>query len=342
MSQSSIDWNKGITVQVLARHHQIPTSIGWAHNLLEQEPTNLTQYDNKPKPAGWGNGGGGLEPDDLDRVAKLFPNHPILTDSSLSEDQRLIIAGGIREFLSETGYRDFDIVTDYPGVFLYDYKYRDWVDAKGVLHSGGHRKITLWGQVNSYKIHDKDWIEKHEVDKTDWFDMADPLPGYFSNPLTHPDKPYWSHVRSSLICLLRIYGYLKANSDHFVPNIPTRIHPSWWYIFKVGKGDSRFPADGYRLSPNQWYRLFDIMVSKKMEVADNDFFFDLLGSSLSKAKRTDEEQLTNQETTEAPQEITQVVEDSEDSDGIPTLEEMRQQEDKEYARWLERELGIVQ
>ena len=66
--QSSIDWNKGITVQPLMLHHQIPTCIGRVHNILEKEPTTLAQYDYKPKPAGWGNGGGGLEPDDLDKL----------------------------------------------------------------------------------------------------------------------------------------------------------------------------------------------------------------------------------------------------------------------------------
>ena len=332
MSQSSIDWKKGITVQILARHHQIPTSIGWAHNLLESELTNLAIYDNKPKPAGWGNGGGGLEPDDLEKLARLFPGHPILTDSTLTDDQRLIIAGGMREFLSETGYRDFDIITDYPGVFLYDYKYRDWVDANGVIHSGGHRKITLWGQINSYRIYENDRIEKYEVDKTDWFDMADPLPSYFFNPVTHPDRPYWSHVRYSLISLLRIYGYQKANSDHFVPNIPTRIHPSWWYIFKVGS---------YRLSPSQWYRLFHAMVDKRMEIADEDFLFDLFGGDLENARIKNENEKRLEEAEEISEKTTSEVEDSEDSDGIPTVEEMREKEDQEYAKWLEVELGIV-
>ncbi len=342
MSQSSIDWNKQITVQPLMRHHQIPTCIGWVHNLLETEPTNLARYDYKPKPAGWGNGGGGLEQDDLDKLAKLFPGHPVLTDPSLSEDERLIIAGGIREFLSETGYRDFDIITEYPGVFLYDYRYKDWVDTKGVLHSGGHRKITLWGQINSYKIYDKDWVEKHEVDRTDWFDMADPLPSYFFNPIRFPDRPYWSHVRFSLISLLRIYGYQKANSDHFVPNIPTRIHPSWWYIFKVGKGDPRFPDDGYKLSPREWYKLFDLMVQRRLEEVDNDFVFDLFRESLGKAKTKEEEKLERLTQEDKSSEATQAVDDSEDSDGVPTVEEMREQEDREYARWLEKELGIVQ
>ena len=37
---------------------------------------------------------------------------------------------------------------------------------------------------------------------------------------------------------------------------------------------------------------------------------------------------------------TQAVEDSEDSDGVPTVEEMVRREDEEYAKWLEGELGI--
>lgn len=335
MQQSTIDWNKGITVQVLARHRDIPTSIGWAHNLLEKEPTNLARYDFKPKPAGWGNSGGGLEPTDLEKLAKLFPGHSILTGPALSEDQRIIIAGGIREFLSETGYRDFNIITDYPGVFLDEYKYRDWVDINGVVHPGGHRKITLWGEVHNFRVYENDWIEKHEVDRTDWFDTAESLPAQFFNPLTRPDRPYWSHVRPSLIGLLRIYGYLRANSDEFVPNIPDRIHPSWWYIFKIGSGDSRFPAGGYKLSPKEWYKLFDFMVAKRLEEVDNDFLFDFFRDSLNKAIREEEENLENQMSQNNSEKLTQAVEDSEDCEGIPTVEEMRRKEDEEYARWFE-------
>ncbi|MDP3697203.1 MAG: hypothetical protein Q8R55_04205 [Candidatus Taylorbacteria bacterium] len=350
-AQSTIDWNRGITVQPLMLHHQIPTCVGWVHNLLETEPTNLAIYDFKPKPAGWGNGGGGLEKSiyvpklgrhltELENLELLFPNHPILTDNSLTDDQKLIIACGIREFLSETGYREFDIKTDYPGVFLYDYKYRDYVDARGVLHPGGHRKITIWGQINSYRIYENDRIEKHEVDKTEWVDMAEPLPSYFFNPIRFPDRPYWSHVRYSVVCLLRIHGYLKANTDHFIPNIPARIHPSWRYIFKVGGGDSRFPAGGYQPLPREWYKLFGIMVNKRLEEVDNDFIFDLFSESIGKAKRREEEREKPrpelvEATPEETQAVTQVVEDSEDSDGIPTLEEMRQKEDEEYAKWFE-------
>ena len=44
------------------------------------------------------------------------------------------------------------------------------------------------------------------------------------------------------------------------------------------------------------------------------------------------------ESAERSEETTQAVEDSEDADGIPTVEEMRQKEDEEYARWFEKDL----
>ncbi len=334
---SGIDWDAGVTVQVLARHPNSSTAIRWAHNLLEKTPTTVARYNFMPKPAGWGNGGGGLEKDDLETLAKLFPGHPILTDPSLSEVQKLIIAGGIREFVYETGYKDIEIITEYPGVFLFDY---DYPPETGKLN--GHRKITLWGQITSFREHSR--VETWEIDKTDWFDMAVSLPRIFFNRLEYPDRPYWSHIRSSLIGLLRVYRHLKANSDGFVEDIPRQIHPSWWYIFQVGKGDSRFPTGGYKLSPHEWYSLFDEMVKKRMETADNDFLLRFLRGHVENAKRAEEEQLTNARSltdesgNEKPSgevDQPQLVEGSEDSSRIPTTEEMVSIEDEEYGRWVE-------
>ena len=183
---------------------------------------------------------------------------------------------------------------------------------------------------------EKDWTEKHEVDRTDWFDVAESLPAQFFNPLVHPDRPYWSHVRSTVIGLLRIHGYLRANSDEFIPDIPGRIHPSWLYIFKVGNNDSRFPAGGYKLSPEEWYRLFDAMVSKRMKEADCDFIYNLFREGINKIlKKQEDKVVLTEQSAEETSTPTQVVEDSEDYEGIPTLEEMRQIEDEEYARWFE-------
>lgn len=341
---SGIDWDAGVTVQVLARHPNISTAIRWAHNLLEKTPTTIAMYNNMPKPAGWGNGGGGLEKDDLETLAKLFPEHPILTDSSLSEDQRLIIAGGIREFVYETGYRDIEIITEYPGVFLFDY---DYPPEPGKLN--GHRKITLWGQITSFVEHPR--VETWEIDKTDWIDMASSLPGRFFNRLEYPDRPYRSHIFSSLVGLLRIYRHLRATSDGFVENIPRQIHPSWWYILQVGKGDSRFPKGGYKLSLGEWHRLFDEMVKKRMATADNDFLLRFLRGNVENAKRAEEERLANGELltgkpdNEKPSgeiDQPQPVEGVADSSRIPTTEEMVRMEDEAYAQWLEGELGLNQ
>ncbi|OGM96339.1 MAG: hypothetical protein A3B86_04335 [Candidatus Yanofskybacteria bacterium RIFCSPHIGHO2_02_FULL_38_22b] len=334
--------NKGITVQVLARHPHIPTMFRWAHNLEEQESPNLEYYDNESKKAGWGNGGGGLEADDRERLVELYgPDHPILADRSLSETQKLIIAGGIREFVCETGYRDIEIITNYPGVFLFDYKYKDRVNKRGIICPGGHRKITLWGQMTSFISYPDLHIEKHEVDKSDWFDLAVSLPKQFFNRFTHPDRPYWSHVRSTLASTLRLYRHLRS-MDPYLPDIRDKIHSSWWSIFSVGNGDPRFPVGGYRPSPTEWYDVFDISVSQKMEYVDRDFWIKFLGRKLDDALRREEVELGTPETVESEEVllVTEEIEDSEDSDGIPSVEELRNQEDREYAAWLEEFLDL--
>lgn len=350
LNSLKINWKAGITVQVLTQHPYCSTSIKWAHNVLEKTPTKLVRYNNQPKPDGWGNSGGGLERlvyvPSLDRYLTELeflelrrPGHPILTDKSLSEETRIILAGGLREFVDETGFRDIEIRTDYPGVFLSDYEYPPWIDADGVVHPCGHRKITLWGKLTSFR--EDPIVESSEIDRTDWFDMSISLTSLFFN--LSPERPYWSHVRSTLNSVLKIYRYERETKDGFVPNIPKRIHKSWWYVFQVGKGDSRLPRNGYRLSPGQWYKLFELMVAKRMEEADNDFVLKFLGKNLDNARRIEEEQLNNTEdegTGNELQGVTQAIEDSADSDGIPTVEDMIRKEDQEYARWLESELGI--
>ncbi len=329
-----LDWVHGTTVQVLAPHPDDPMGFMWVHNILEQEPSNLAQFDHKPKPPGWGNGGGGLEKDDLETLAKFVPNHRIFTDNSLSDDERLAVAGGIREFICESGYRDIDIRTDYTDIFLYNYRYRDWVDKRGRVHLGGHRKITLWGQLNSLKTHKI--IEDHEIDRTAWFDLSESLFGQFFNRLERPDRPYWSHVRAVLYGMLSIYRYTRDNTDGYVLNVPRRIHSSWRSVSQIGKGDDRFPDEGYRLSPEQWYHLFNTAVEKKMEAVSNDFLWELFGEEIGRERSP-----VDENTKEAKQ-PTSEVEGSEDSDGVPTVEEMRKQEDEEYARWFEADIPEYQ
>ena len=344
-----VNWKAGITVQVLAQHPYYPTSIKWAHNVLEKTPTKLARYNCQPKPDGWGNSGGGLERliynplrdsflTELETLEMRRPGCPIFTDKSLTEEERTILAGGLREFVDETGFRDIEIRTDYPGIFLSDYAYPSWTDANGVVHPGGHRKITLWGKLTSFR--EVPIVEAQEIDRTDWFDLSSSLPALFFN--LSPERPYWSHVRNTLSSILKVYRYERETKDDFIPNIPKRIHPSWWYVFQVGKGDSRFPQNGYRMSPGQWYKLFELMVAKRMETVDNDFLLRFLRGDVEHAKRQEEERLSRTEFGDNPmaQEVAQAIEDSEDSEGIPTVEDMVRKEDEEYARWLEGELGI--
>ncbi len=343
MSQSNVDYlgTKGVTAQVFPRHPDISTAFLWGHNLLENEPTTLAEFDYQPKPAGWGNLGGGVEPGDLQWLSKNFPDHPILFDRKLTGSQRLIIAGGIREFISESGYIDFDIITDYPGVFLYDYTYRDRVDAKGVYHPGGHRKVTLWGQMRSFRgashqVYEEYHIEKHEVDRTDWFDAAEPLARYFFNPVRYPDQPYYAHLVPTLAGLLRIYGYLKANTDDIVPDIPSRIHPSWWYIFRIGKGDDRFPVDGYKMEYWEWYNLFRYMVDHRLEQVDTDFLYKFCQNGIEKKK---EKAKRKADSVEEEKDLPIITEDQDNTDGILTPQEVMERDDLEYARWFETDLS---
>lgn len=353
LSNLKINWEAGVTVQVLAQHPYSPTCIRWAHNILEKTPTKIARYNNQPKPDGWGNSGGGLERliyvpsidkylTELEILEMRRPGHPILTDKSISEETRIILAGGLREFVDETGFRDIEIRIDYPGIFLSDYIYPPWVDAKGIVHPGGHRKITLWGELSSFR--EDPIVESCEIDKTDWFDLSSSLPALFFN--LSPERPYVSHVRSTLNGILKIYRHQKETGDGFVANIPKRIHPSWWYSYQVGKGDSRFPRGGYKLisstGAGDWYKLFHLMGAKRMEEADNDFLVKFLGEKLVNAKRREEERLSRTESVDdsTVQETTQAIEDSEDSEGIPTVEDVIRKEDEEYGRWLEGELGI--
>ena len=346
-----LNWKSGLTVQVLAPHPYNPTSFLWAHNVLEKKPTRIKRYGYLPKPDGYGNAGGGLEKliyvphldmylTELQILAMRRPDHPILTDQSLSKETKIVLAGGLREFVDETGFRDIEIRTDYPNIFLSDYVYPPWVDEKGVVHPGGHRKITLWGKLTSL-IEDR-IIESNEIDRTDWIDLACSLPGQFFK--LGDKRPYFSHVLSTLGGVLRVYRYEKSVSDGFVPNIPGRVHPSWWYIYQVGRGDPRFPERGYKLSPSQWYKLFGTMKTKSMEEADNDFFVRFIGQKeLDEAKRREEgwfnrTQAQIETSSSQAKEVAQTVEDSEDSEGIPTLDQMIQIEDEEYGRWFERKL----
>lgn len=347
----NINWKTGVTVQVFVTAPKSSTVVKWVHNRLEKKPTKIAMYNFQPKPDGWGNGGGGLEKfiyvpnqgrymTELELLAFRRPGHPILKDDSLSEEIKTILAGGLREFVDETGFRDIEIRTDYPGYFLSDYVYPPWVDASGRIWPGGHRKITLWGELSSYR--EDPIIEVDEIDKTSWFDMELSLPSLFFN--IAPEKPYISHVRSTLRSILAIYRYEKENSEGFFPNIPRRVHPSWWYVYQVGRGDSRFPRFGYKwLHPEEWYDLFRVMVAGRMKEADNDFLVKFLGRRLDNAMRKEEECLKQEYLgTESGEsvvsETTRAVDGSEDAEGIPTVEDMIRKEDEEYARWYEESL----
>jgi len=316
----------GITVQVVAVNSFLATSILWVHNLLEKSGTNIPKYRGAPKPAGWGNGGGGVEPDELEKLQKRHPGHPILTHPGLSEEEKIIAACGFRELTDESGFDDVSIVTTPHGpgnqerVSLLEYRDPET----------GHRVITVWGVVHSFT---KNPIrEKEEVDLSEWFDIQISLPKLFSNQKATPGLPYWTHVRRTVILISKMDQYYREIGE---PRecIGRLIHPSWRSVFRVGRRDKRFPIGGYLIPPRQWYSLMHYLILEKMEMADNDLIYELCERDVDQKRDEEARMLEEEDNAEATSVDT---EGSEDRTGIKAAEEMVRQEDKEYRIWWER------
>lgn len=354
---AGIDWKAGVTVQVLASG-QNPMSKLWGHNLEDKIPSNIARFKGRPKPEGWGNLGGGLEKrfyvpsldrwfdSELDFLEFYHPGHPILSDDSLSQDTKIILACGLREFIHETGYRDVEIRTDYRNEygepFLFDYYYTP--DKETGLR---HRVVTIWGEVKSFIRQEA--LEKEEVDKTEWFDLSKSLFKPFFNSLRFPGRPYWSHNWRLLMAIKAVDQHYR-HEDLYAIQVDRYTHPSWKIVYRVGGGDPRFPIGGYRPPPWDWYKLFDKVVKNRMEMADNDFIFDLFGTDITNTKRYQEEKLEaemiSSSSPDAPTESIKydedglMIEGSEDSSRYPTPAEIIEKEDREYGEWLEMQLGI--
>lgn len=343
-SDKGINFEAGMTVQVLALHPYQPNIIRWAHNLLEDKPSDIPRYEGKGKPSGWGNAGGGLEKrlynpilnrhfeGELDYLSFRYPHHPLLMDGSLSEEDKTVLACGLREFVDETGYVDIDIITEYRNEydrpFLLDYLYKD----------NDHRVVTIWGQLRSFKV--QNIVESYEIDRTDWFDTSSSLFKQFFNRLTHPDRPYWSHVRRTLLALLRINRHQRQDHDNHNDFIRL-IHPSWWTVFQVGRGDPRFPVRGYKISPADWYKLFDYAVENRIDMPDQEYIYRLFRNEIEEQKRLEELEFEKEEVEEVAETIPAPdLAESVDSTSYPTPQEIASKEDEEYCMWLEAELNL--
>lgn len=319
----------GITVQVVAIHPFLATSVLWVHNLLEKNGTNIPKYRGAPKPAGWGNGGGGLEPDELEKLQKRHPGHPILINPRLSEKEKTIAACGLRELTDESGFDDVSIVTTPHGpgnrerVSLLEYRDPDT----------GHRVITVWGVVNSLTKHPL--REKEEVDMSKWFDIQISLPELFSDQRETPGLPYWTHVRRTVGIISKIDQYYREIGE---PRecIGRLIHPSWRSVFRVGRRDKRFPVEGYLIPPQKWYALMHYLIDEKREMADYDLIYERFKDDVDKKREEEAKMLEEENSTEV---VSIETEGSEDRTGIKVNEEIIKQEDDEYRIWWERVSG---
>ena len=342
------------TVQVLAFHPIDRTFTLWVHNLLEPITTYIPRYGNTTKPPGWGHGGGGQEPNEIERLRERDPLHPILANKNISEEDRAIAACGLREFRDESGYQDISIVTipcssesgeKAPAtVCLYSHRLYDYLE-DGAKTT--HEIVTLWGEVESLARRPIQEID--EVDKSEWLDISKPLSEIFRDRVSLPGFPYWSHVRRTVIGLQRI-DWWRCFFDEPERCISHLVHPSWRLVFPVGVGDPRFPKYGFRISPSQWYYLFEMMVQEQIAVVGANILYELFKEDI---ERVVEQEHLRDERPEVASLKTPEPTDSTDSDegydsplldkysGEPAPEELLRQQDEEYRIWMERELGIA-
>ena len=332
----------GTTVQVLGFAPRLFTTTLQVHHKVEALRPNdpvIAIYGPEGKPPYYGNPGGGMEPDELERFQnnepELYEHYSSL--SNMSPQDLAVIGCALRESVDESGFYDIGIMLDESSselIKLTDYHY-----------SNGHRVITVWGQYNSYQS--RPIREKDEIDCVAWIDFSMPMVEIFKKLRSELSGsvvyPFWSHVRRSLIGFSRIDQYHRDRYER--PYLISRmIHPSWRLVFPVGRGDNRFPANGFQISPQDWYRMFDIMLEQGFEHVDNDLIFSSFRDKIVIQKDHEEPRL---ETSESTSRAATTIDDkelvgSEDYSGIPSSAEILQAEDEAYARWFEETMNLPQ
>lgn len=333
------------TVQVVARHPFWETSVLWVYNLEEKGPVPyIPKYQGKAKPAGWGNGGGGVEPDELEKLRKIDPENPIFNTHFVSEEDRIFAACGLREFKDESGYCEIDIVTwpDPANEEREQVRLLEYIDP-----DTGHRIVTLWGEVRS--LVKGPIYEREEIERSEWFDLQMSIAANFRDRRERPGRPYWSHIRRTAQAFARIDNYYRKIGE------PRRcvgrlIHPSWRTVFRVGRRDKRFPHVGYPISPEDWYKLAEHIIDEGIEDPDNDLIYEMFSDKIDVAKavaeREEEERQKEldrelaAEAAESAQETggeeatSEQIEEERTTEGIP--KHIVTQEDVEYLEWWEK------
>lgn len=368
-ASENITGKAGTTVQVLGMDPYSNTKFLQAHNMLEALIAGtpiIAMYGGRAKPPNFGNPGGGMESNELDLFEKNEPEWFKYYSSlgTLSPTEMAIIGCAFRESVDESGFDDNEIVLDEDTrklIVLTDYHYRE-----------GHRVVTVWGKYHSY--HQRPIKEVEEIDYVEWIDFSMPMVETYKRLRRTmggelPIYPYWSHVRRLAIALSIIDQYRKDREER-VYLIGRMLHSSWRTVFRVGRGDDRFPPFGYQITPEDWYHMFDIMIEKGIEVLDEDVLLtefngksktkilaydssgrtkteerkknlDLSGK-ISFAKEQQERRLERENSTTSVPEISTddgELAGSEDYTGLRSSVEILQAEDEEYAKSLEKEFG---
>ena len=357
VNPEDITGKAGTTVQVLGMDPHSLTKFLQVHNILETVQLGapiIAMYGARAKPPGFGNAGGGIEPDELVHFQKNEPEwfEHYSSLGTLTPTELAIIGCALRESKDESGFCDLEIVLDEDSeklIILTDFHYRDIDPEKGVSNVKGHRVVTVWGKYNSYQ--QRPIKEKDEVDYIAWIDFGMPMTEIFKRLRQELGEsavyPYWSHIRRSLIGFSKIDNYHK-NREERPYLIGRMIHPSWRLVFRVGNGDSRFPLYGYQISPRDWYAMFDIMLGRGIEYLDNDMLlssmFPGIREKIVSAKKQQEQRMEREKG--AAQVATETIPDpsdlagSEDYTGLRSSAEILQAEDEAYCKWMESELGI--
>ena len=309
----------GTTVQVVTFHPFERTKILMVHNLLEDIVPDIPMYGGRPKPAGFGNGGGGMEDDELEHLKEVNPAHPILLNDTLSDEEKKIAACGLREVTDESGYIDIEIMIPDGQLKLNEYFFRN-----------GHRVVTVWGEVKSLAV--VPIRERNEVDIAEWFDLAEPFSVAFGGQNwgagpTRDKLPYWSHVRRDLLSISKIDRYLRQHKQA-KQCIGRLIHPSWRLVFPVGAGDGRFPSRGFGIHPRVWYELMEEMIRRKLEMVDSDILYHLFRDEIERIRGYEKLRSEKQE--------------EEVEIDFETNAKIIREEDEEWRIWMEKELGLNQ
>lgn len=211
-----------ITAQVVLLHPSFSTNVYWVLNREEQG--KCTQiYGTTPKPAGWGNPGGGVDPD-VDGIDKH--GHARVSSEEITR------AGAQREVEDETGFHD-----------LYFIPYQSSRVPFLIRPYEGHCIVTFVAKLNNFSRYlPVKEEETGEIIRGGWFDLSiSPI------DIFRPDAilPYRSHIQRTIICFNMMARIMQPRK--YVP-----INPLWKLVFPVGNGDPRFPSNGYSLPIEAW------------------------------------------------------------------------------------------